>query len=161
MGEGIPQMASFHRKRLRWRMQTFAGAVANVCGNGCNALRLRWAKLAPKSPVLVWIREFLQPSLHVLATFPARTCDLPCTYLREKSCWRGISELDFCGPSIISSHSTNLLGGHLLSVQGEDGHAALFAQRHYQCDNAACRYAVGETLVLVRHDDAFAYLVQI
>ena len=85
-------------KRLRERLQTFAGAVANVCGNGCNALRLRWAKLAPKSPVLVWIREFLQPSLHVLATFPARTCDLPCTYLREKSCWRGICELDFCSP---------------------------------------------------------------
>lgn len=55
----------------------------------------------------------------------------------------------------------NLLGGPQLSVEGEDGHAALFAQRHYQCDNAACRYAVGETLVLVRHDDAFAYLVQI
>ena len=53
------------------------------------------------------------------------------------------------------------MGTHLLSVQGEDGHAALFAQRHYQCDNAACRYAVGATLVLVRHDDAFAYLDQI
>ena len=74
MGEGIPQKASFHRKRLRWRTQTFAGAVANVCGNGCNALRLRRAKLAPKSPVLFWIREYLQPSLHVLATVLARTC---------------------------------------------------------------------------------------
>ena len=30
---------SFHRKRLRWRLQTFAGAVANVCGNGCKRLR--------------------------------------------------------------------------------------------------------------------------
>ena len=55
----------FHKKRL---------FSANVCGNGCNALRLRRAKLAPKSPVLFWLREYLQPSLHVLATFPARTC---------------------------------------------------------------------------------------
>ena len=30
---------------------------ANVCGNGCNALRLRRAKGTPKSPVLFWIRE--------------------------------------------------------------------------------------------------------
>ena len=74
MGEGIPQKASFQRKRLRWRTQTFAGAVANVCRNGCNALRLRWVKLAPKSPVLFWIREYLRPSLHVLATILARTC---------------------------------------------------------------------------------------
>ena len=54
-------------ERLTSGMQTFAGAVANVCGNGCNALRLRRAKLAPKSPVLFWIREYLRPSLHVLA----------------------------------------------------------------------------------------------
>ena len=27
-------------ERLTSGMQTFAGAVANVCGNGCNALRL-------------------------------------------------------------------------------------------------------------------------
>ena len=47
---------SFHRKRLRWRMQTFAGKDANVCGekrqctartdavhcgDGCSALRER------------------------------------------------------------------------------------------------------------------------
>ena len=47
---------SFHRKRLRWRLQTFAGKVANVCGekrqctartdavhcgDGCSALRER------------------------------------------------------------------------------------------------------------------------
>ena len=63
---------SFHRKRLRWRLQTFAGKDANVCGekrqctartvavhcgSGCSALRLRWVKLVPKSPVLFWIRE--------------------------------------------------------------------------------------------------------
>ena len=44
-------------KRLRQRMQTFEAKVANVCGNGCNALRLRRVKLAPKSSVLFWIRE--------------------------------------------------------------------------------------------------------
>ena len=38
-------------------MQTFEAKVANVCGNGCNALRLRRVKLAPKSSVLFWIRE--------------------------------------------------------------------------------------------------------
>ena len=43
MGKGIPQKASFHHlftanvydggcKRLRWRLQTFAGKDANVCG---------------------------------------------------------------------------------------------------------------------------------
>ena len=67
MGEGIPQKASFHHlfianvydggcKRLRWRLQTFAGKDANVCGEkrqctertdavhckgGCSALRER------------------------------------------------------------------------------------------------------------------------
>ena len=47
----------FSRKRLRGRLQTFAGMVANVCRNGCNALRPRRAKLALKSPVLFCIRE--------------------------------------------------------------------------------------------------------
>ena len=67
MREGIPQKVSFHYlftanvydggcKRLRWRLQTFAGKVANVCGekmqctartdavhcgDGCSALRER------------------------------------------------------------------------------------------------------------------------
>ena len=61
MGEGIPQKASFHHlftanvcdggcKRLRERMQTFAVKRGS-------ALRLRWVKLVPKSPVLFWIRE--------------------------------------------------------------------------------------------------------
>ena len=90
MGKGIPQKVSFHHlftanvydggcKRLRWRLQTFAGKDANVCGekrsalqgwmqctaradavhcgSGCSALRLRWVKLASKSPVLFRIRE--------------------------------------------------------------------------------------------------------
>ena len=83
MGEGIPQKVSLHNlftanvydggcKRLRWRLQTFAGKDANVCGekrlctartdavhcgSGCSALRLRWVKLAPKSSVLFWIRD--------------------------------------------------------------------------------------------------------
>ena len=42
----------FSRKRLRERLQTFAGAVANVCGGGCKHLRPRRAKLALKSSVL-------------------------------------------------------------------------------------------------------------
>ena len=67
MGEGIPQKVSLHNlftanvydggcKRLRWRLQTFAGKDANVCGekrqctaradavhcgSGCSALRER------------------------------------------------------------------------------------------------------------------------
>ena len=67
MGEGIPQKVSLHNlftanvydggcKRLRWRLQTFAGKDANVCGekrlctartdavhcgDGCSALRER------------------------------------------------------------------------------------------------------------------------
>ena len=51
----------FSRKRLRERLQTFAGAVANVCGDGCNALRLRGAKLEMKSSVLFWMREKTAP----------------------------------------------------------------------------------------------------
>ena len=51
----------FSRKRLRERLQTFAGAVANVCGDGCNALRLRGAKLELKSSVLFWMREKTAP----------------------------------------------------------------------------------------------------
>ena len=47
----------FSRKRLQERLQTFAGAVANVCGGGCKRLRPRRAKLALKSSVLFWIRE--------------------------------------------------------------------------------------------------------
>ena len=39
-GEGIPLQTSFHRKRLRWRMQTFTMAGANVYDGGCK--RLRW-----------------------------------------------------------------------------------------------------------------------
>ena len=51
----------FSRKRLREWLQCFAGAVANVCGNGCNALRLRGAKLELKSSVLFWMREKTAP----------------------------------------------------------------------------------------------------
>ena len=71
MGEGIPQKASFQRKRLRWRTQTFAGAVANVCRNGCNALRLRWVKLAPKSPVLFYKVSDLHTDDHSGAVWKA------------------------------------------------------------------------------------------
>ena len=65
--DGCPYLRSrvlnevFYRKRLRERLQCFAGAVANVCGNGCNALRLREAKLELKSSVLFWMREKAAP----------------------------------------------------------------------------------------------------
>ena len=39
-GKGIPLKTSFHRKRLRWRMQTFTMAGANVYDGG--GKRLRW-----------------------------------------------------------------------------------------------------------------------
>ena len=42
---------------LQGRMQCTAGADAVHCGSGCSALRLRWVKLASKSPVLFRIRE--------------------------------------------------------------------------------------------------------
>ena len=76
--------------------QTFTMTDANVCGGGCKRLRERLQCFASEkgktgteiaSPILV---------KRVLATVPARTCNLPCTYLREKSCRRGICELDFC-----------------------------------------------------------------
>ena len=38
-------------------MQCTARRDAVHCGDGCSALRLRWAKLAPKSSVLFWTRE--------------------------------------------------------------------------------------------------------
>ena len=38
-------------------MQCTARVVAVHCGGGCSALRLRWAKLAPKSSVLFWTKE--------------------------------------------------------------------------------------------------------
>ena len=40
-GKGIPLQASFHRRRLRWRMQTFTMAGANVYDGGCKRL---WEK---------------------------------------------------------------------------------------------------------------------
>ena len=42
---------------LQGWLQCTAGTVAVHCGGGCSALRLRWAKLAPKSSVLFWTRE--------------------------------------------------------------------------------------------------------
>ena len=53
--------AYLRRTYLQGRMHVLAGTVANVCGNGCNALRLRWVKMAPESPVLFWIREKTAP----------------------------------------------------------------------------------------------------
>ena len=39
---------------LQGWLQCTAGTVAVHCGGGCSALRLRWAKLAPKSSALFW-----------------------------------------------------------------------------------------------------------
>ena len=42
---------------LAWRMQCTARTDAVHCRKGCSALRLRGAKLVPKSSVLLWMRE--------------------------------------------------------------------------------------------------------
>ena len=59
---------SFHRKRLRWRLQTFAGTVANVYRGGCKRLqeKTQWTAF----------------STQVRATVPASTCNRPCKYVR-------------------------------------------------------------------------------
>ena len=44
-------------KRYPWRTHVFAFKVDQIGPGGCSALRLRWAKLAPKSSVLFWTRE--------------------------------------------------------------------------------------------------------
>ena len=51
-------------KYLQGRLQVLAGKVASIsvedavhCRKGCSALRLRGAKLVPKSSVLLWMRE--------------------------------------------------------------------------------------------------------
>ena len=51
MGEGIPQKASFHRKRLRWRMQTFTMADANVYDGGCKRLREKAHSFGESDPI--------------------------------------------------------------------------------------------------------------
>ena len=51
-----PPKWGFRRKRLRPRMQTFARAVANVCGKGCKRLRLRRAKWAHKALAPFWAK---------------------------------------------------------------------------------------------------------
>ena len=42
---------------LQGRMQCTARADAVHCGSGCSALRPKWVKLAPKSPVLFGIGD--------------------------------------------------------------------------------------------------------
>ena len=51
MEEGIPQKASFHRKRLRWRMQTFTMADANVYDGGCKRLREKAHSFGESDPI--------------------------------------------------------------------------------------------------------------
>ena len=50
-GKGIPLQASFHRKRLRWRMQTFTMADANVCDGGCKRLREKAHSFGESDPI--------------------------------------------------------------------------------------------------------------
>ena len=42
---------------LREKRQCTARTDAVHCGSGCSALRLKWVKLAPKSPFLFGIRD--------------------------------------------------------------------------------------------------------
>ena len=56
-GQHSPVHTGKRGSALQGRMQCTAGAVAVHCRKGCSALRLRWVKLAPISPVLFWIRE--------------------------------------------------------------------------------------------------------
>ena len=58
-GKGIPLQASFHRKRLRWRMQTFTMADANVYNGGCKRLRWRMQTFTGKSTFFWGIRSCL------------------------------------------------------------------------------------------------------
>ena len=58
-GEGIPLQTSFHRKRLRWRMQTFTMAGANVYDGGCKRLRWRMQTFTGKSTFFWGIRSCL------------------------------------------------------------------------------------------------------
>ena len=53
----VPQIGPGGCSALQGWLQCTAGAVAVHCGDGCSALHLRWAKLAPKSSVLFWTRE--------------------------------------------------------------------------------------------------------
>ena len=53
--------AYLRRTYLRGRMHVLARTVARTCGDGCNALRLRGAKLELKSSVLFWMKEKAAP----------------------------------------------------------------------------------------------------
>ena len=50
-GKGIPLQTSFHRKRLRWRMQTFTMAGANVYDGGCKRLREKAHSFGESDPI--------------------------------------------------------------------------------------------------------------
>ena len=63
---------------LRGRMHVLAGKVASTsmedavhCRGGCSALRLRWVKLAPKSPVLFYKVSDLHTDDHSGAVWKA------------------------------------------------------------------------------------------
>ena len=72
---------------LQGRMQCTAEAVAVHCGSGCSALRLRWVKLTPKSPVLFYKCQTTTQSIFriTFATLPANVCKRPRKRLRPRT----------------------------------------------------------------------------
>ena len=74
-------------ERLTSGMQTFAGAVANVCGNGCNALRLSWE----------WLENGLYVSdYQALRRRKIRAKRWRCLFLMIGSQESGIHKAHFC-----------------------------------------------------------------
>ena len=74
-------------ERLTSGMQTFAGAVANVCGNGCNALRLSWE----------WLENGLYVSdYQALRRREIRAKRWRCLFLMIGSQESGIHKAHFC-----------------------------------------------------------------
>ena len=105
MGEGIPQKVSLHNlftanvydggcKRLRWRLQTFAGKDANVCGEkrqctaGTDAVHCNRSRSALQPPLqctasartyLVYFkRKYMRPPRITFATADANVINRGC-----------------------------------------------------------------------------------
>ena len=76
---------SFHRKRLRWRLQTFAMAVANVCDGGCKRLRERMQTFAvADANVYDGGCKRLRERMQTLAVKREVHCKGGCSALRER-----------------------------------------------------------------------------
>ena len=95
-GKGIPLQTSFHRKRLRWRMQTFTMAGANVYDGGCKRLRWRMQTFTGKSTFFWGIRPY---TAHICShkhptapeKGPGRGKTSPLPYLVWKSIMRAMA----------------------------------------------------------------------